>query len=745
VDAPLVLDVQGMSCASCQSHVQEALAHVPGVARADVNLLTGEATVVLAADASAAATNATASALIEAVKDAGYDARVQSHAGEHVGGAAEGTNLGLKTAVSFVLAAASMATMMTAHHTIAPTAIGLAAALVTMGWAARHVYVRAWASVVRRAPDMSTLIALGTIASLAAAYFESVAFILAFVLLGQLLEARAKRATTRSLSELAARVPAIVHRVKRPKKKPQNDAAHEREEEREEREEEEDVAYETIVIGDRVRIRPGERVPVDGVVISGESEVDEALLTGEPMPAPKHAGSNVTGGTLNGEGTLLVSVTRAITETTLARIVRVLREAQRSRAEISRLADRVSRVFVPVVLAIAALTFVGWLAAGKEASFALSLAVSVLVIACPCAMGLAVPAAVMVATGRAAEMGILFKGGEAIERAARVNSVVLDKTGTLTVGRPSVTGVHALGEARDAPAEAELVRLVASMESPSEHPVARAIVRAAEARGIALAAPKAFVSRAGLGAEGTVGGARIAAGNVAHMRALGVDASAFDEIARDWEKQGKTVVLAAVDGALRGAFAISDEPKPHAAEAVRALVDMGIDVKLLTGDREGPARALADAIGIRDVIAGASPEEKLRVIESLVEEGRSVAMVGDGINDAAALAKATVGIAMGTGADVAVQASDVTLLSTEPMSLVRALRLARRTMRTMRMNLAWAAAYNVVGIPVAAGALYASRGLLLRPEIASAAMAASSVSVLMSSLVLRSFAKERSA
>jgi Cu+-exporting ATPase len=539
------------------------------------------------------------------------------------------------------------------------------------------------------------------------------------------LEARAKRATTRSLSELAARVPAIVHRLKGAKE----DGV------------EEDVAYETVVVGNLVRIRPGERVPVDGVVVSGESEVDEALLTGEPMPAVKRKGANVTGGTVNGEGTLVVSVTRAITETTLARIVKVLREAQRSRAEISRLADRVSGVFVPVVLAIAAATFAGWMIAGKDASFALGLAVSVLVIACPCAMGLAVPAAVMVATGRAAEMGILFKGGEALERAARVSTVVLDKTGTLTVGRPQVTEMRAAGTTT----EEELLRLVGSLESPSEHPVARALVRMSEARGAKLTVPAQYATRAGFGAEAKVAGVRVAAGNAAHMKTLGVDTSALEEVVGAWESEGKTVVYAAAGGALAGAFALSDEPKPTAAEAVRALHEMGVDVKLLTGDREGPARMLAEKLAIHDVTAGATPEEKLRVIEALVAEGKKVAMVGDGINDAAALAKATVGIAMGSGADVAVEASDVTLLSTEPMSLVRALRLARRAMRTMRMNLLWAAAYNVIGIPIAAGALYSSHGLLLRPEIASAAMAASSVSVLMSSLALRLFGKEKSA
>ena len=726
------LDVTGMTCASCQSHVRDALLAVPGVSDVDVNLITGEATVAFSAAAGES------SALIAAVEGAGYGARAVGAAGPAEEDHHDDGSLAKRVIASFVLAGLSMALMTAGSRLAVP--VGLVAAIVTMGLAWKVVYVRAFASLRRRSPDMSTLIALGTAAALLASfwpwifpepvsaahagheavgdhggmYFESVSFILAFVLLGQMLEARAKRATTRSLSELSARVPSTVHRVGAG-------------------EQEEDVAYETIASGDVVRVRPGERVPVDGVITAGESAVDEALLNGEPMPVEKVPGDVVTGGTVNGHGTLTVRVSHAVTETTLARIVRILRDAQRTRAPMQRLADRVSRVFVPVVLVLAALTFVVWIARGASVTFALSLSVAVLVIACPCAMGLAVPAAVMVATGRAAELGVLFKGGDALERAAGVDTIVFDKTGTLTEGKPRVVSMVLADDAE----AARVLPLIASLESASEHPVARAIVTHAKERGAKVDAPTRFVARAGFGAEGEAGGSRVAVGNRAMMERARTDIGALLAAAAALEAEGTTAVFAAVDRKAAAVFGIADSAKEGSREAVSALLAMGLSVTLLTGDHEGPARALARIVGITDVIASASPEEKLAVIERLVAQGRQVAMVGDGINDAAALAKATLGVAMGSGADVTVQAADVTLLSSDPRALVRALGLARRALFTMRMNLVWAAGYNIIGIPLAAGVLHDSLGLLLRPAFASMAMAGSSVSVLLSSLSLR--------
>jgi Cu+-exporting ATPase len=729
-----VLDVTGMTCASCQSHVREALAKVAGVSDVDVNLITGEATVSFAAAAEAPQSGV----LVAAVEEAGYGARVLAP-GDHVEDShGADASLGRSVTVSFVLAGSSMGLMMLGSRFAVP--VGLASAVISMFLARRAVYVRAFASLRRRSPDMSTLIALGTLAALLASfwpwfvsqapshgmhaghdmsaghggmYFESVSFILAFVMLGQMLEARAKKATTASLSELSSRVPQVVHRVQA------NVEA--------------DVAYEKIVPGDVVRVRPGERVPVDGVITAGESSVDEALLTGEPMPVEKVVGDLVTGGTVNGQGALTVKVTRAVTETTLARIVRILRDAQRTRAPMQRLADRVSSVFVPSVLVLAALTFVVWLVRGESVTFALSLSVAVLVIACPCAMGLAVPAAVMVATGRAAELGVLFKGGDALERAAGIDTIVFDKTGTLTEGKPRILEAKLLSGV-DA---ASVLTKVSSLESASEHPVARAIVEYARLQGATVQAPARFMARAGFGTEGETGGARVAVGNRAMMTRARADLGELDAEAIELERKGRTVVFASVDRKVVALFGLADATKEGSHEAVRALLGMGLHVTLLTGDHEGPARMLANELGIEDVIAGASPEGKLVAVDALVSKGKRVAMVGDGINDAAALAKATLGVAMGSGADVTVQAADVTLLSSDPRALVRALKLARRALFTMRMNLVWAAAYNVIGIPLAAGALYEPFGLLLRPAFASMAMAGSSVSVLLSSLSLR--------
>jgi Cu+-exporting ATPase len=499
-----------------------------------------------------------------------------------------------------------------------------------------------------------------------------------------------------------------------------------------------DVPIEQVRSGDVVLVRPGERIPVDGEIVSGESAVDESMLTGEWMAVPKRAGDRVTGGTINSSGAFRLRATTVGADSVLARIVRVMRDAQASRAPVQALADRISVIFVPTVLAISAATFIVWLLVGGEATLAQALAasVSVLIIACPCAMGLAVPTAVMVATGRGAQMGVLIKGGEALQRAGEVTLVALDKTGTVTEGRPTVTDVILVsnGPVRD---EADLLRYAASLESASEHPLAEAIVKHATERGVAIEPSTGFEALPGRGARATAAGRSVALGNEPFMRELGVDTAPLAAQLRRVAEDAKTPVLVAVDGVVAGLLAITDPLRPTAVEAVRSLRARGIEVVLITGDHEQTARAIAREAGIERVVAGVSPEGKVAEVQRLRASGHVVAMVGDGINDAPALATADVGIAMGTGTDVAIEAADVALMRGDPRGIVAAIDLSRRTMRTMRQNLFWAFVYNVIGIPIAAGVLYPAFGLLLNPVFASAAMAFSSVSVVTNSLRLR--------
>ncbi|MGH2357515.1 MAG: copper-translocating P-type ATPase, partial [Candidatus Limnocylindria bacterium] len=586
---------------------------------------------------------------------------------------------------------------------------------------------------------MDTLVALGTLAAygysvlvtllpetVAGAglghetYFDSAAVIIGLILFGRWLEARAKSRAAGAVRALLRLRPATA-RVLRDGR-------------------ELDLAVEEVTVGDLLRVRPGDRVPVDGVILQGASAVDESMLTGESLPVEKSVGDRVIGASVNASGSFIMRAERVGADTALAQIVRLVEGAQASKPPIQRLADRVTGWFVPAVLAIAALTTVAWLVAGPEPSltYALTSAVAVLIIACPCAMGLATPTAVMVGTGKGAEHGILVRGGAALEAAERVTAVVLDKTGTLTRGRPGVTGIH---PARGVD-ERELLRLAAATERPSEHPLAEAIVRHAEESGVDIPDVESFEALAGRGARATIEGHAIMVGSALLAGAgTGAASAALQDRAREGELAGETAVWVARDGDVIGLITVADEPKPEAAEVVRRLQGAGLEVWMITGDRRTTALSVGGAVGIgpERVVAEVLPADKAGLIAGLQAAGHVVAMVGDGINDAPALAQADVGVAIGTGADVAVEASDITLVGDDLAAVPAAIRLSRATMRTIRQNLAWAFGYNVLLIPVAAGILFPVAGLLLSPALAAGAMALSSVSVVTNSLRLRAF------
>jgi Cu+-exporting ATPase len=545
-------------------------------------------------------------------------------------------------------------------------------------------------------------------------YYEAIILILALILTGNALEARARRRTSGALRALTRLQPATARVVRHGA--------------------EVDLRIEAVQRGEVVLVRPGERIPVDGEVLEGSSAIDESLLTGESMPVEKGPGAKVIGGTLNGTGSFRYRATALGGDSVLARIVRLLRDAQASRAPLQRLADRISAVFVPVVISLSIATFVAWYLVASEAPLVrgFAAAVSVLIIACPCAMGLAVPTAVMVATGRGAERGVLIKGGEALERLSRLDAVVLDKTGTVTEGKPAVTEiVPASGWT-----EADLLALAAGLESSSEHPLAAAITGAAHARGLAAARAEGFLAVPGKGAMGVVEGRAVAVGNAAMMAEMGIDPAPLSSASDELSGKGRTTVFVTVDGALAGLLAVADPIRPSSAAAIADLRGSGRQVVLLTGDQRRTALAVAREVGIEQVVAEVLPEQKLAEVRRLQQEGRRVAMVGDGINDAPALAQADVGIAMGSGTDVAAEAGDLVLIRSDLGAVTDAIRIAGRAVRTMRQNLFWAFVYNVVMIPVAAGVLFPAFGVLLSPILASAAMALSSVSVVTNSLRL---------
>ncbi|HEU4557006.1 MAG TPA: copper-translocating P-type ATPase, partial [Longimicrobium sp.] len=605
-------------------------------------------------------------------------------------------------------------------------------------------YRGAWAAFRHRAADMNTLIAVGTatayLYSLAATlfpgffmagngggmhgmetqppvYYEAASVIIALILLGRMLESRAKGRTSDAIRRLVG-LQAKTARVIR-------DGG------------ETDIPVEAVMPGDTVIVRPGEKVPVDGVVTDGASAVDESMLTGESIPAEKAPGDEVFGATINRTGSFRFRATRVGKDTALQQIVKLVQDAQGSKAPIARLADVISGIFTPVVISIAIATFVAWfILAPEDVRFTMALVtfVSVLIIACPCALGLATPTAIMVGTGKGAESGVLIKGGESLETAHRVDTIVLDKTGTLTQGRPELTDViPAAGFDAD-----ELLRLVASAERGSEHPVGEAVVRGAQARTLALADAAGFRALAGHGIEAAVDGRTVLIGNAKLLRERGIDVADAETRAAALADEGKTPTFAAVDGRYAGIIAVADTLKPESAEAVATLRGMGLQVVMITGDNRRTAQAVAKEAGIDRVLAEVLPEGKAREVKRLQDEGkRRVAMVGDGINDALALAQADVGIAIGTGTDVAIEASDVTLIRGDLRGVVSAIRLSRATIRTVKQNLFWAFVYNVIGIPIAAGVLYPVFGWLLSPVIASAAMSLSSVSVVTNSLRLR--------
>lgn len=624
-----------------------------------------------------------------------------------------------------------------------------------IAWSGRPFFRGAWSGALHGTTDMNTLIALGTgaaflysaVATIAPSvftsaglppevYYEAVSMIIALILLGKVLEARAKGRTSAAIRALMGLQPKTARVLA--------DG------------EERDVDIAALQVGDIVVVRPGEKIAVDGVVESGHSAVDESMLTGESLPVEKGPGDEVVGGTINGSGSLRFRATRVGRDTALAQIVRLVQQAQGSRAPIQRLADRVAGVFVPVVIAIAALAFVVWLLFGPDPSFVFATVsfVTVLIIACPCALGLATPTAVMVGTGGAAERGILFRNAESLETARDIGVVVLDKTGTITEGRPALVGgavlasgdgsaaVVEIGRDRSAGSVAEVLQLAGSAERDSEHPLGAAIAEAARSAGLELREPESFLSHGGRGIQAVVDGHGIAIGNRALMEEWAVDCSALEQTAQAWAGRGATPVFVAVDGHARGVLAIADPVKPTSRAAVAKLRELGIDVWMLTGDNEVTARAVARDVGIENVIADVLPQDKARTVKRLQKEtGRRVAMVGDGVNDAPALAQADVGFAIGSGTDVALEASDVTLVGGDPATVATALEISRRTMRVIRQNLFWAFIYNVIGIPIAAGVLYPVSGVLLSPVIASAAMAFSSVSVVSNSLRLRRLAR----
>jgi Cu+-exporting ATPase len=606
-------------------------------------------------------------------------------------------------------------------------------------WAGWPFFVRGWASIVNRSLNMFTLIAIGTgiaylysvVGTVAPAvfpdsfrthggeiglYFEAAAVITVLVLLGQVLELRARSQTSSAIKALLNLAPPTARRI-RP------DGT------------EEDVPLEVVQVGDRLRVRPGERVPVDGVVLEGTSAVDESMVTGEPIPVEKAPGSRVTGGTVNGRGSFVMRAERVGSETLLARIVQMVSEAQRTRAPIQRLADQVSAWFVPAVVVVAVLTFIGWSMWGPDPRFAYGLvnAVAVVIIACPCALGLATPMSIMVGTGRGAMAGVLIKNAEALELMEKVDTLIVDKTGTLTEGKPRVTAVKA-APGHD---EKSVLRFATSLERGSEHPLATAILAGAADRGITAPAPEEFRSETGKGIVGRVEGHAVALGNLRLMQDLGVDAGPLWAQADALREDGQTVMFVTVDGRAAGLVAVADPIKSSTPGALTALHQAGLRIVMVTGDNRRTAEAVARKLPIDRVEAEVLPEAKTDVVKTLQSEGRRVAMAGDGVNDAPALAQADVGIAMGTGTDVAIETAGITLVKGDLRGIVRARHLSRATMRNIRENLFFAFVYNALGVPIAAGVLYPVAGILLSPIIASAAMTFSSVSVIGNALRLR--------
>jgi Cu+-exporting ATPase len=738
----LDLPVLGMTCAACVARVERAVAKLPGVTSAAVNLPLSRAHLVF--DGAVTSPEAVAAAIRAAgylVPEDAFDAEgapdvdvVERAEHEEVAALRRDAAIALGVTAPLLVLAMSHGAIPGTDGVVGVIAQLVLGTIVVLGPGRR--YARAgWAAIRHRSPDMNTLITLGAGAAWGSSmvsairwllgdahhhgphlYFEAGAAIIAFVLIGKVLEARARAHLSAAVRGLMSLVPARARRRVG------------------DRDEEVEVA--AIAVGDLLVVRPGERLAADGTILEGRSAVDESLLTGESMPVDKEEGGAVYAGTLNHNGVLIVRAARTGAGTALGRIARAVADAQGAKAPIARLADRVAAWFVPVVLGLAGLTFAAWALvepSGAGLGVALERMVAVLVIACPCALGLATPAAVAVGTSRGAELGVLFKGGAALEVASHIDVVCLDKTGTLTTGTPTLVAVvPAAGATED-----EVLAAAAALEQGSEHPVARAIVEGARGRGLALAAARDVAAAVGAGLTGVVDGAKVQVGTRDLLALAGIATAALDGEADRLAAAGRTIAYVAVGCALRGLVAVADPPAPGAQAAVAALRALGVEVAMITGDRHGAARWIADEVGIAEVHAEVRPAAKADRVVALRAGGRRVAMVGDGLNDAPALARADLGVAVGAGTDVARAAADLTLLHGGITALPLALGLARATMRTIRRNLFWAFAYNLVGIPVAAGALYPLTGWLLSPVLASAAMSLSSVSVLLSSLRLR--------
>jgi Cu+-exporting ATPase len=724
------LKITGMHCAACASRVEQALRGAYGVADASVNFATEQAAVTF--DDSVVSFDG----LAAAVESAGYG--VVAPGAEDIEREARQRDLRVvRRRLVFSLSVTALILLGTHLRPFprgVPAWVLLVLATPVQFWAGWQFYRGLWIALRAGFADMNTLIATGTSAaygySLAVTiapdlvtragaephvYYDTAAMIVTLILLGRFLEARAKGRASEAIRRLAG-LRAKAARVIR-------------------KGEEVEVPVEEVTVDDIVLVRPGERIPVDGRVVEGASAVDESMVTGESMPVDKGPGDSVIGGTINQSGAFRFRASRVGADTVLAQIIRLVEEAQASKAPIQRLADRVAGIFVPIVIIAAVLTALVWLAVGPDPAYAVIAAVSVLIIACPCALGLATPTSLLVGTGRGAELGILIRSAEALEVAGRIDTVIFDKTGTLTRGEPQVTDIVPA----DGRTEDEVLSLAASVERNSEHPLGRAVVRAAHARDLHLSDVTDFRALSGLGVSARIEGQEVFAGTPHLLQDSGVDVAAVPDRAAALAAEGKTVMLIGADGRAVGVIALADTPKQEAADAVAALQQMGLRTAMLTGDNARTAHAIAQTVGIGDVRSEVLPDQKAEAVKSLQAEGKRVAVVGDGINDAPALAQADVGIAIGRGADIAMEAADITLVRDDLRLVPEAIRLSRATLANIKQNLFWAFFYNSAGIPIAAGVLYPVIGRLLHPAIAAAAMAFSSISVVANALRLKRY------
>ena len=735
----------GISCASCVKTIEQAIRSLPGVQESSVNFATEEANVEYDA------AHLTTDQIIKAVKDSGYQAQLllplDIAPEESPGKSLEQKQLQRKVIVGSISSALLVGAML--HHLgisnlfawVSPPWVQMVLATPVQFWVGQGFYRGAWAALKRRSSDMNTLIVLGTtIAYLYSAlitinpelftvpgrmpevYFEASAVVITLTLVGRYLEHRAKGETAGAIKKLLG-LQAKTARVIR-------------------RGQEIDLPLDSLVVDDIILVRPGEKIPVDGIVISGSSAVDEAMITGESLPVDKSVGDEVVGATINKMGSFQFRATRVGRDTTLAQIIKLVQQAQGSKAPIQKLADQITSWFVPAVIGIAIVTFIFWFTVGNP-SLAIFTTVSVLIIACPCALGLATPTSITVGIGQGAKYGILIKGAESLEIAHRVKTIVLDKTGTLTEGKPGVTDYLTVAGTQDHH-EINLLKLAAAIERQSEHPLAEAVVNYAQAQEALdpSLVVEDFLAIAGSGVQGIIKNQLVQIGTQRWFEELGIDTHSLQSPKIAWEDQGKTAVFIALDGILAGLLGISDRLKPSSAAAISTLKSMGLEVVMLTGDNSRTADAIAREVGIIKVFAEVRPDQKAITIRKLQESGKLVAMVGDGINDAPALAQSDLGIALGTGTDVAIAASDITLMTGDLQGIITALRLSRATMKNIQENLIFAFGYNVIGIPIAAGILFPLGGLLLNPIIAGAAMALSSISVLSNALRLQKFSPQ---